>query len=88
MNAGFTKALKAILDSEEYDEVRFRNVLLHRLRPGRTVWFTNVPGANPPHSLNRDSDSFGARAQPLSTANAFFGCRYRNMQPKDIQHAD
>ena len=54
MNAGFTKALKAILASPEYEKIGVRNVLLHRIRPGRTVRLSTIPRVDPPHSWNRD----------------------------------
>jgi hypothetical protein len=54
MNSAFTKALKATLASSEYDKIGIRNVLLHRITPGRTVSLTTGPIPTPPNSWNRD----------------------------------
>ena len=37
MNAGFTGALRAVLDSKEHDAIDIRNLLSHRFSPGRII---------------------------------------------------
>jgi hypothetical protein len=52
--SAFTTTLSNLLQSPEYEKLDIRNVLAHRIIPGRTLSLTNVPGRYLPDSWNLD----------------------------------
>jgi hypothetical protein len=54
-NSPFTKALQTCISSQEYRDIAaVRNVLSHRINPGRSIHFTTAPLPSPANSWNLD----------------------------------